>query len=573
MEEQIIGFKDKYNLTPLDFDAVMEHLRRMGKQEKIDVNNGSEMSKILIMFFMQNYFNGLSITEIESSITDGPDDQGIDAIYIEENGDENNIVYIIQSKLCMQRDKFLDTSFSSNEVDKLLNKFDTIIVNQKFRDQANPRLRDKLDEIKRTDNKVYRIILLTTAANPPVKAAYERIEEELGDYNKNKDFVSIEFVGIGALVSLLPSLKDIKIDFKIQLEGDVIDCPSGNTRVLVGRTQASDIAEVVKKEGQRLFDRNIRIYLKKSNPVNRKILETASSEKMSQYFFILNNGITVVCDEFVYMGNQRSPLISVKGGQIVNGGQTSNSLFECYVNNKLSKNTEVLVRIIQTKDTDIVGMVTEATNSQTSVRSPDLHSNDQVQKKIQSYIISKYDLYYETKKNEFQGKVPSKKRIDKETAAQAYYSYAMGEPVKAKANKSKLFSEYYDTIFNDRLLKENEVDKFLLAYEILTSLKELNKDDQINTKVPWCKDALLTSLALCKDFSHIKNIESLRKDQERKWKVLKKDYMSILKSTGRIIKDEIKKVGEAKFEKRRFFIAASSFGRIYEDMLDNSKEG
>ena len=62
----------------------------------------------------------------------------------------------------------------------------------------------------------------------------------------------------------------------------------------------------------------------------------------------------------------------------MNGGQTSNALFEAYQEqpDKL-QNVLILARIYETKARDITADIAEATNSQTPINTRDLRSNDE----------------------------------------------------------------------------------------------------------------------------------------------------------------------------------------------------
>ena len=47
-------------------------------------------------------------------------------------------------------------------------------------------------------------------------------------------------------------------------------------------------------------------------------------------FMYLNNGVTILCENAEYAPNTRSPHVELINFQIINGGQTSHSIFEVY---------------------------------------------------------------------------------------------------------------------------------------------------------------------------------------------------------------------------------------------------
>lgn len=248
-----------------------------------------------------------------------------------------------------------------------------------------------------------------------------------------------------------------------------------------------------------------------------------------------------------------SPNIKMYGLQIVNGGQTTNTIYEAYKKEVLKQDVSVLVKIIQTEDRDILQKITEATNSQTLVRSRDLHSNDPIQKNIEDALEAR-GYYYEARKNKYQGVKLPRQRIDAERAAQTYYAFFKQEPASAKTGKAKLFSDNYGYIFNP---DEFNVEDFLFSY--LLFAKIISVRSQFEEEYTFIRDAELTSLALMRglveDRNRILNDASL----------LEKIYEKVLKATQIIVNEEVKRQKD-KFEKRRLFIDPQTLGRIREKL-------
>ena len=557
------SFTKEQNATLFDFDAVFEHVKTIATQEDVfDVNNSSDMSKALTLFYLQSHFPDLDSYAAMECIVDGSNDQGIDAVYIEEVGDRN-IVNIVQTKLSMKREKVLDKRFPGNELVKFLKKFDDYVVNNQFHEFANEQLKVKLNEIYSLPNKTFNIILLTTALAP---AAQELTQffETIDKYNTRKKYVDVEFVGLGDLADLLPNVAEPKVNIKLRFEGNIVETKSGRVQnIVIGRVQGRAIAELVRSEGEQLFTKNVRGFLNtKNNSVNKDIYKTSTDPDEAPYFFVLNNGITIVCDETDYMSGVKSPEVRASGAQIVNGGQTSNSLFEALKADKLQPSVEVLVRIIETKKKDVLDKITKATNSQTSVSNRDLKSNDAVQKRIESYFADKYKHYYEARRNKYQGKQPTKYRVDIEIATQSYYSYHYLKPDFAKSSKSSLFSsDTYDKIFYDEAFS---MDEFFFSYKLRRALETLRT--QFAEQHSYLRDAEITSLALMSINSKIVNYEQLHKDEKDSYQQLAKDYTLILDATKKVVNEEIADKGDA-FEKRRFFIAPGTYGRIHEEIV------
>lgn len=560
------SFTKDQDATLLDFDAVFEHVKTIAKQEEtFNHEYEKDMSKALTLFFLQSHFQDLDSYSALDCIVDGSNDQGIDAIYIEER-DNKNIVHIIQTKFSMKREKVLDKRFPGNELVKFLKKFDDYVVNNHYHEFANEFLKSKLDEVFSLENKTFNIILLTTAL-PPAAHELTQFFETLDKYNRRKKYVDVQFAGLSELADLLPNVAEPKVDIKLKFEGNIVETKSGRVQnIVIGRVQGREIANLVKTKGEELFAKNVRGFLNtRSNAINQEILETATNPEKSPYFFVLNNGITIVCDETDYMSGVPSPEVIASGAQIVNGGQTSNTLYEALKADKLQPSVEVLVRIIETKKKDVLDNITKATNSQTSVSNRDLRSNDPIQKRIESYIEDRYGYYYEARRNKYQGKKPTKLRIDIEIATQSYYAFHFLRPDFAKSSKSSLFSgDDYNIIFGD----DFSIDAYFFSYKLRKAIESLRS--HFISSYTFLRDAEITTLALMANFSHINTYDQLAADEKNSYEVLRKDYASILVATKNVVDEEIAVKLDA-FEKRRFFIAPSTFGRIQEKLILSRK--
>lgn len=163
----------------------------------------------------------------------------------------------------------------------------------------------------------------------------------------------------------------------------------------------------------------------------------------------------------------------MKGIQIVNGGQTSNALFDAYAQDpEKASDVLLLARIIEAKEQSVGNKVSETTNSQTPIKSRDLRANTLIQRKIEQALLAK-GYFYERKTNQFINK-PKDFRIDAQTAGQAYLAYVLDMPEVAKKDRGRVFGDLFDTVFSDDLLPEN----LLMPLKVLERINVLKKDVQ-----------------------------------------------------------------------------------------------
>lgn len=137
------------------------------------------------------------------------------------------------------------------------------------------------------------------------------------------------------------------------------------------------------KYGARLLEANVRSFLSATGKVNKGIQATLRSEP--EKFVAYNNGIVVVADEAKFGDtSQGIPGISwLKGMQIVNGGQTTASIYftkKKYPDTDLSK-VQVPAKIVILKTDDaaseeaLISDISRFANSQNTVKQSDLSAN------------------------------------------------------------------------------------------------------------------------------------------------------------------------------------------------------
>lgn len=498
----------------------------------------------------------LNRDDITESIIDGPHDRGIDAIFIDEDGEDRPVVYLFQSKYYQVEEKF-DKSLDGEALNKMQHAIDNLILKspQAIHD-ANEFLLSKLRDIKALSNPRFQIIFCSNSMDPN-STAKKQFESYIKEISQGQDFFGIDYVTLQKLNELITPVTSRQINAKLKLSGQYFDWSLGEARVVVGRIAGTEIAELCRKEGKDLFDRNVRGYFgRKTNIVNKEIFKTATDPIGGSRFFFLNNGITMVCNNISYLPKRENPEIEVTNLQIVNGGQTTNSIYEASQSGLLDDSVYVLIKIVATENKNLVEKIAESTNTQTNVKARDLRSNDQIQKLIEKMLLNE-GYYYETRKNKYKDSPVAKgKRIDMEVATQAYYAFSLKEPANAKNKKKQLFGSLYEEIFkvDDKKIS----DDILLSYLTLEWLRKLHSN--YKDKYTFVKYAEFHSIALLSIFG-LKDLSDLDKKETLKL------YELILKATAEVVKEENIKLKD-QYSHRMLFIDTATFGRISEAVVD-----
>ncbi len=391
--------------------------------------------------------------EIEDAITDGSKDRGIDAVYVDDR-EGRNIIHLYQFKYATTFEN-ANKNFPSSEIDKLLS-FITDLLNQNsnLKNTCNPILWGKVQEIWDALTRPHPAFEIHFAGNmlPLVSDELHRVQDALSRYRNFK----VNQHTLDSVASLFVERREPKIDATIKLvDNNYFERTDGNIRGLIATVEAEELISLITdplspdQVRTPVFNDNVRIYLTRKNQINRKIIATALSDKNAEFWY-LNNGITMTCDSFSYQAGQRAPVVTLKNVQIVNGGQTSNALFEARKDAPdRVKNVLILVRIYETKTKEISSQIAESTNSQTPINTRDLRSNDDVQKKLDESFRD-IGLFYERKSKQYADQ-PKNLRIDALSAGQAYLAYNLGMPEVAKKDRSRVFSDLYDEVFSDSI--------------------------------------------------------------------------------------------------------------------------
>ena len=453
--------------TLLDWNALTHKCKSYLGESDYATTETKAFSHIVL-----EYLLSLSPEEITDSITDGPDDRGVDAIFIDDR-DDSNVIHIFQFKHVSTFAK-AKNNFPSNEIDKILS-FVTDVLNQNrdMKKSCNPVLWTKVQDIwcaLEGENPSF-FIHFCGNMQPMVEAQKNRVADALNEFGH----FSIGHHSLASIVQMFIERKRPRIDAKLRVvDKNYFERTDGNIRGLICTLEAAEIVKLIEdpedssKVRRDAFNDNVRVYLTQKNSVNKKILATALSDKNAEFWY-LNNGITLTCDSFTYQPGQRSPKVSLTNVQIVNGGQTSNALFEANRKDPDSvKDVVVLGRIYETRTHDIASRIAEATNSQTPINTRDLHSNDDVQKKLEETLLDQ-GLFYERKARQH-ATHPKSKRVDALAAGQALLAYGLGYPEVAKKDRGRVFRDLHDEIFNSKLTTQHLLVPLRL-YEVIQAVK------------------------------------------------------------------------------------------------------
>jgi hypothetical protein len=241
--------------------------------------------------------------------------------------------------------------------------------------------------------------------------------------------------------------------------------------------------------GQRLLSLNVRSFLQLGTKINKGIRQTLLNEP--DRFFSYNNGIVVVVDDIQIDSDKNGSFIkSATGFQIVNGGQTTATLYRT----KKQDNADFTNVVVPAKITlvkkeyldEVVPKISEYANTQNIVKKADFSSNHQfhidfkeLSKKIRTSEGQQW--FYERMRGEYQvqkmkqkdlGKnkkskfleiSPSHMKFTKEDLAKFINCWHYLDPHVACTGAQKSFVTFMN-LLNDKKFHEKIDDDFFQKY-------------------------------------------------------------------------------------------------------------
>ena len=254
---------------------------------------------------------------------------------------------------------------------------------------------------------------------------------------------------------------------------------------------------------QNIFYDNVRDYLGE-NSVNQKIDATLKNKRFD-IFAILNNGITIVADK---KNSSRGKLFSISNYQVVNGCQTSHTLFNNKELGGMEKIT-VKIKLIITQDENIKSNITIATNSQTEIKEEQLVAFSDFQKNLEQYYKSfKNDnrLFYERRTGQYnteQG-VTKTKIVTIKNQIKTFASMFLNVPHLASGYYGKLYKDVKDEIFKN----DHKYNPYYLSSLGIYKIEKLTRSGSIDRKYNKARYHILMLFRMANQPTELPNFNS-----------------------------------------------------------------
>ena len=234
-------------------------------------------------------------------------------------------------------------------------------------------------------NKNVSLIRFFVLSNGQLKTDYNSSSEiKIGDVDYDFEFNVWDICAIRN--SEIAAQHDGAIDIDFESEyAHSIEClelgENGGVKSFLAIMPAEILARVYKKYKTRLLDQNVRNYLGGTIKVNKGMAKTLRDDPAM--FFAYNNGISSTA---LKVGLRRDEggkvyITNVTNWQIVNGGQTTNTIYSMFSRNFDMQNAYVTLKISEInfedekKKEEAISYIARFANSQTQIKESDLAAN------------------------------------------------------------------------------------------------------------------------------------------------------------------------------------------------------
>lgn len=480
---------------------------------QLEMLNPNERDSVFELFVAEQLLKDkdLDSEELANGIIGGSFDNGIDGMFIFANGE---LIQTLEQIDNFKKIKNIEVHFhqyKNNEriSEDVIHKFNTATTNiLNLSQELSPTSWNK-DLIEKV-TLLRDLTIQSASAHPKYKFVFRHVSKgnrdniysedrrnesyinkvetlktivERSDYNDA--LFDFDYIGVNELINLNRNEKQFSLSLKLNENPIALDFSDNGKRGYIASVNLKDYYKFITEDTgelrKYLFDSNIRDF-QNNTEVNTQISETVKNEKNLDFWW-LNNGVTIIADK----GSLTGKTLHLDNVQIVNGLQTSHSIYFSFEDNDEPENRSLLLKIIITDDKVTADKIIKSTNSQNQVPTSLLRATDQVQRDIEEYFLTK-DYFYDRRKNYYKNlKKPTKKIISINFLAQCLTSLVIQEknPSKARSNPTVLTKkdDDYAKLFPDDRHLDTYLKSVLVVKEVEKHLKQILNGDELSENI------------------------------------------------------------------------------------------
>jgi hypothetical protein len=257
---------------------------------------------------------------------------------------------------------------------------------------------------------------------------------------------------------------------------------AGVRQSFVGSLSATEYLKLITDSDgdlqRNLFYDNVRDF-QGQNSVNREIDATLKSGTGQGALAIYNNGITIIAKKVERISGK----VKLTDYQIVNGCQTSHVIFA----NKavIDPKSHIVVKIIETVDSEIAVNVIKATNRQTEVKVEAFESLSPFHKDLEEYYRARagqrrFPIYYERRSKQYDNipNVRNSQVITLSAQIKAFVSACLAQP----QSTHRYFGEVLSSNRSKMFFGGDALEKYYTSAAILNNVELLFKKNVVKSR-------------------------------------------------------------------------------------------
>lgn len=321
--------------------------------------------------------------EASSRVTDGFQDNGLDAVYYHS---QERILYVVQAKWKHNG----SGSIERGEAQKFIKGFQDLVNArfERFNDRIKLRKKEIEDSLEDARTRFMLVIAHTgqQGLSDVVQRDFQDLLDELNDTSEIVTLRELRQSNLHSSVVQGMQGEPINVDVAMHEWGQTQD----PYKAYYGQVAATDIAEWWKRYYPRLFAPNIRMFLGDTS-VNETLIETMAKDPEKFWYF--NNGITALCSSIEKKplggGARQTGLFECRDFRIVNGAQTAGAIASAssrYLTNVAQARVPIRIISLENAPEDLEREITRYNNTQNRIERRDFAALDPEQERIRTEL-------------------------------------------------------------------------------------------------------------------------------------------------------------------------------------------